>query len=685
MFLLPACNNDDDDGTIDCNDYHWEYEGDDGPDSWASCFADCGGTSQSPIAIVGDVDPATNTALETHYADAPIELVNNGHTVQFNYEAGSTLSLNGDEFELLQFHFHTGSEHTINGTQYPMEVHLVHQNSAGNLAVVGVMFETGGENAFLKNFSDNLPAEKDATHSDAATVNVGDLIPPKGGYFTYSGSLTTPPCSEIVSWIVMKVPVEASAAQIDNFHTIMHDNYRPVQDLNSRAVTDYDCSQYHWEYEGHDGPNSWANCYSDCGGQSQSPIDLVGDAADADRTDLETHYADAPIELINNGHTVQFNHEAGSTLHLNDDDYTLLQFHFHTGSEHTINGTQYPMEVHLVHQNSAGDLAVVGVMFEEGAENTFLKNFSDDLPADKEATHSDGNTVNAGAMIPETGGYFTYSGSLTTPPCSEIVTWVVMKQPIEASAAQIDNFHTIMHDNFRPIQDLNGRTVSDYDCGDYHWGYEGHEAPDTWGGCFPDCDGQSQSPIDITGASPDPGLSALIGGYTNAPIELTNNGHTVQFNYPAGSTLTFGGDDYTLLQFHFHTGSEHTINGTQYPMEVHLVHQNSAGDLAVVGIMFVEGNANPFLSDFVDHLPVAKGDDYSSANTINAGNVFPLDLGYYNYSGSLTTPPCSEIVSWIVMKTPVDASAAQIDAFHSIIHDNYRPIQPLNGRSIGEF
>ncbi len=200
--------------------------------------------------------------------------------MQFNYEASSTMDLNGVDYNLLQFHFHTGSEHTINGTQYPMEVHLVHQNDAGELAVVGIMFEEGNENAFLKNFSDNLPAAKDDNYSSTTKVNAGDLIPSTGGYFTYSGSLTTPPCSEIVTWIVMKNPIQISASQIENFHTIMHDNFRPTQPLNGRVIDDYDCSDFHWEYEGEDGPEAWATCFGDCGGDSQSPIDIKGSVVD---------------------------------------------------------------------------------------------------------------------------------------------------------------------------------------------------------------------------------------------------------------------------------------------------------------------------------------------------------------------------------------------------------------------
>ncbi len=672
---------------VNCEDYHWEYEGETGPDTWATCFADCGGQSQSPIALSGSEPDNIPTALETHYEDVPIELINNGHTVEFEYEAGSTFTLEGEAYNLLQFHFHTGSEHTINGTRYAMEAHLVHQNAmTGQLAVIGVMFEEGAENAFLKNFSDNLPVSEGDHYSSAGLVNVGNLIPSSGGYYTYSGSLTTPPCSEIVTWIVMKRPVEASAEQLSNFHTIMGDNYRPLQDLNGRTVTESNCEDYHWEYEDPTGPDTWATCFADCGGQSQSPIALSGLEPDDSPTTLETHYEDVPIELINNGHTVEFEYEAGSTFTLEGEAYNLLQFHFHTGSEHTINGTRYAMEAHLVHQNAiTGQLAVIGIMIEEGAENAFLKNFSDNLPASEDDHYSSAGLVNVGNLIPSSGGYYTYSGSLTTPPCSEIVTWIMMKRPVEASAEQLSNFHTIMGDNYRPLQDLNGRTVTESNCEDYHWEYEDPTGPDTWATCFADCGGQSQSPIALSGSEPDDIPTALETHYEDVSIELINNGHTVEFEYEAGSTFTLEGEAYNLLQFHFHTGSEHTINGTRYAMEAHLVHQNAmTGQLAVIGVMIDEGGENAFLKNFSDNLPASEDNHYSSAGLVNVGNLIPSSGGYYTYSGSLTTPPCSEIVTWIVMKRPVEASAEQLSNFHTIMGDNYRPLQDLNGRTVTE-
>jgi len=237
-FLFSSCQNDDEaDTNFNCMAFEWEYEGTSAPDHWGNCFMDCSGQSQSPIDITGAVVDGSLTALATQYEEVPIELKNNGHTVEFEYEEGSTLQLNGADYKLLQFHFHTQSEHTLDGMHYPMEVHLVHQNEAtGNLAVIGILFEEGNENEFLANFSNDLPLSADDNYASESQINVEDLLPTNGAYYTYGGSLTTPPCSEIVTWLVFKTPVEASIAQIQSMHDIVHDNYRPVQALNGREI-----------------------------------------------------------------------------------------------------------------------------------------------------------------------------------------------------------------------------------------------------------------------------------------------------------------------------------------------------------------------------------------------------------------------------------------------------------------
>jgi len=233
-LLISSCK---DEKAIDCNVFQWGYEGDSGPDHWSTCTSDCGGQTQSPVDITEAVPDNTLPPLSIVYEDVPIDLTNNGHTIEFEYESGSSLSFEGIQYELIQFHFHTKSEHTLAGQHYPLEVHLVHKNTAtGNLVVIGVFFETGNENPFLQHFINDLPDQKDEHFSSAEIVSVNDLLPLDRRYYTYNGSLTTPPCSEIVNWIVMKTPVEISNSQLQHFISILHSNNRPIQPLHGREI-----------------------------------------------------------------------------------------------------------------------------------------------------------------------------------------------------------------------------------------------------------------------------------------------------------------------------------------------------------------------------------------------------------------------------------------------------------------
>jgi carbonic anhydrase len=240
-LFIPACADGRDDVVLpSCDNIHWEYEGQDGPDAWSNLCVDyvtCGGQIQSPVDISAAVEDAGLAAIPMDYQSSTTHILNNGHTLQWSYDAGSSIEVDGVAYQLLQFHSHTESEHRVNGLAYPLELHFVHKNTmTGKLAVIGVFFEEGAENAVLQGFIDHLPADHDATYESAATFNAGDLFPTDPSYFTYSGSLTTPPCSEIVTWIVLEQAVEASAAQIDRFRQIELENHRPLQPLHGRVI-----------------------------------------------------------------------------------------------------------------------------------------------------------------------------------------------------------------------------------------------------------------------------------------------------------------------------------------------------------------------------------------------------------------------------------------------------------------
>ena len=224
--------------------------------------------------------------------------------------------------------------------------------------------------------------------------------------------------------------------------------------------------EIHWSYGGEAGPQAWGNLKADyavCGqGHEQSPINIdEANAIDAKVGKIEFAYKTSPLNILNNGHTIQANYEPGSSITIGGEKFELLQFHFHTPSEHQINAKSSDMEVHFVHKNAAGELAVVGVMMDKGSNSKDLQVLWDNIPAevDKEATVA-GVTINAAALLPaNTDAYYHYQGSLTTPPCSEIVNWYVLKDPIKVSDEQVAQFAKAVGDNARPIQGMHRRFV----------------------------------------------------------------------------------------------------------------------------------------------------------------------------------------------------------------------------------
>ena len=219
-----------------------------------------------------------------------------------------------------------------------------------------------------------------------------------------------------------------------------------------------------------------------------------------------------------------------------------------------------------------------------------------------------------------------------------------------------------------------------------HFCYEGHCGPENWGELSPDwhvCkDGLKQSPINVYEMR-EARLPRLNISYQATPLKIKNNGHTIQVNYAEGSTLTVGGVTYRLLQFHFHTPSEHLKNGRTYPMEAHLVHINDQGQLGVLGVFLKEGDAdNAFLKPIFDNMPATEGEVEIEGKSLNVANLLPREREYYNYTGSLTTPPCSEGVNWMVLDDAVRVSRHQIEQFKALFEHNARPEQALNGRTI---
>lgn len=219
---------------------HWTYTGKEGWRHWGDLepsFAACKlGHQQSPIDI-RKTEKADLPSIQFNYQSSPLKIIDNGHTIMISYAPGSSITVGGHQYNLTQFHFHHPSEEKINGKSAVMDIHLVHADAEGKLAVVAVLLNPGSPNSSIQALWDNLPKEKDVTHSsDNVTVNAAQLLPADRGYFTFMGSLTTPPCSENVTWFVLKSPMTISREQLAAFAKLYPLDARPTQPLDGRTV-----------------------------------------------------------------------------------------------------------------------------------------------------------------------------------------------------------------------------------------------------------------------------------------------------------------------------------------------------------------------------------------------------------------------------------------------------------------
>lgn len=220
-----------------------------------------------------------------------------------------------------------------------------------------------------------------------------------------------------------------------------------------------------------------------------------------------------------------------------------------------------------------------------------------------------------------------------------------------------------------------------------HWSYSGDGGPAEWGKLKPDfstcANGKRQSPIDIRGGF-KVDLEPIKFQYRPSGFNVVDNGHTVQANIGYGNSIEVGGRRYELVQFHFHRPSEERINGKQFEMVAHLVHKDPEGRLAVVAVLMDQGKQHPMVQLVWNNLPLEKNEEQPAAVPIDMNLLLPEDRRYYTYMGSLTTPPCSEGVLWMVLKQPAQLSADQLAVFTRLYPMNARPIQQASGRMVKE-
>ncbi|XP_045125786.1 carbonic anhydrase 2-like [Portunus trituberculatus] len=401
-----------------------------------------------------------------------------------------------------------------------------------------------------------------------------------------------------------------------------------------------------------------------------------------------------------------------------DGQYNFLQYHFHwgkdssEGSEHTIDGKKFPGEIHLVHWKASygsvaeainfdDGIAVLGIMLElSKTDNAYLNPIFDNL--DK-ITKADAEVkippFALNRLLPlNVDDFFRYEGSLTTPTCNEIVIWTVFKDTVKISYKQLAKFRTLMDEKgnllvetFRPVQPLNGREVAMGRKSPY-WSYVPPFGPSNWADSFPICGSDvRQSPValvtaDAVGEFPRVNLGTKFYDTPPENLILFNNGHTAQarITYAAGKEASIKGGDldgkYQLLQFHFHwgandgLGSEHTIDGKRFPLEIHLVHWKTSygsvseslnfGDgLAVLGIMAeISQKDNPKLQPIIDALAnIHEPDEETVVDSFIFRNLLPDNIdSFFRYEGSLTTPTCNEIVIWTVLRNTIPISSKQL-------------------------
>ena len=351
------------------------------------------------------------------------------------------------------------------------------------------------------------------------------------------------------------------------------------------------------------------------------------------------NYPNQGGKFYDNGHTLQFDAADGTIgtfirgKNATNSTYQLKQFHFHAPSEHRVDGKDYPMELHLVHALQSGaetKLAVIGVFIViTDVTSPFLAQFV----AKKDLTNVDFSTLVS--KIQSSTAFYRYAGSLTAPPCTEGVQFLIASDPVLSfTLADFNVFKAKLLHNARLTQPVFNfwddswvsKRKSDYDP-DYtppeppvhahlKWGYDGASGPIFWGKFAEACNGILQSPINIEPTTKD--FVETLEGVVFNPNELLpaigwptalgvwrNNGHTLQFDYPESVSSSFDrGDNKTwkLAQFHFHSPSEHRIDGEDYPLEIHFVHKTANSELAVIG-GFIEfdapGSTSPFLKQLV--------------------------------------------------------------------------------------
>eukprot|EP00232_Nephroselmis_pyriformis_P029817 CAMPEP_0182864858 /NCGR_PEP_ID=MMETSP0034_2-20130328/7374_1 /TAXON_ID=156128 /ORGANISM="Nephroselmis pyriformis, Strain CCMP717" /LENGTH=588 /DNA_ID=CAMNT_0024997129 /DNA_START=34 /DNA_END=1800 /DNA_ORIENTATION=+ len=518
-------------GSESAFDGSWSWEGQGGPAHWGeldAAYSACStGIEQSPINI-----PVTKEGLETprgsvklsNYFKPPsggVALhVTQSHGAPVYSCPGAEdrvagkcgkLDYKGADYNLLQMHFHSPSENTIDGVHYPLELHMVHCTGdcvlgTDNFAVVGVLFDGTETSPAAMSTIASLFGDIGADGIVASSINTGDLVDGNAGFYNWDGSLTTPPCSEGLQWLLSSQVVGISDKHASAFFDYIGGypgNSRPVQPLNLRSITPWGGNSepefvpvstiekvapaapadgkadYSWE--GETGPAKWGSLSADWSvcdtGREQSPINVASSMSGLNGQRLTSFASPSatafamsqshsnPVFSCPNGPSA-----ACGTLDFDGANFNYLQTHMHSPSANTVNGVHFPLEMHMVHCSGACELgvdrfAVVGVLFDVGADdlNTAATRAMDAL-LEKVAASSGSlsSAVDMGAFLDDNAGFWNWDGSLTTPPCTEGLQWLLQTKIVTLRPDQVETYQAQIGGdpgNSRPVQPLNDRVI----------------------------------------------------------------------------------------------------------------------------------------------------------------------------------------------------------------------------------
>jgi carbonic anhydrase len=642
------------------------------------------------------------------------EYPNHGRTVVFTLDTVATSVIMNKHYTLKECSFHWGSEHFVEGMQQRMEVHCMHEKTGhpGKWGAIGMFYNVGSDSVSdADNFVAQLLTQANTLPSAGEELQVQNLDlqllveqTDLQHFWSYDGSFTMPPCTEVVDWYVLMDHAVISSDQYDKFQIAIGlqdpegGNFRPPQPLNGRYIDG--CVEYNEVVD-----------LCDVGTQ-QSPIDLDQCTHDLDHSTeaiqhgLSVLWGSNTVEIVSGTGELSLVVKGGKpTSVLKGTTYTLSKCNFRLDSDHTVNSKTYDLELQCVHEGYEDannlDVGVVSIFFEVpevgGSDNVFVSeivaHIAGGLPHEEGIDFDNLWNFPKGSILEpiDRTKYWDYKGSSIAAPCTENVHWYVMMEPAQLSAEQLSVIEAqIGSAAKRGPQPLNERAIGGcvprvllYPYDKEHWRMQ----PDAEGNPAEVCaTGSKQSPIDLTECSVRLAQPAITMDLGTQVVDVLNTGLTVQMSVTNPPPATMVGETaYTLRHCEFHWGSEHSVEHKQQRFEAQCVHDKVLdASLGVVALFFTLGSSdNLFFANFDD-------EDTLASTTAESQSVnFDLLLAdvdvrhYWNYEGSLTRPPCTEVVDWYVMMDSSMLSSDQFVKFQSAIgwiaeNGNFRPPQRLD-------